>query len=67
VLALNQQTLKGWRLSALSIWLDPEVVQTREDFLGVLEAVTTPNNERLPEYAFVIESLAKRYIDENDL
>ncbi|MBI5451078.1 MAG: hypothetical protein HY940_06940 [Gammaproteobacteria bacterium] len=67
VLALNHDTLKGWRLSALSTWLDPLIVQTREDFMDVLQAVTTPNNERLPEYAFVIESVAKGYINENDL
>lgn len=67
VLALNHDTLKGWRLSALSTWLDPLVVQTREDFMNVLQAVTTPKNARLPEYAFVIESVAKGYINENDL
>lgn len=67
VLALNHQTLKGWRLSALSTWLDPEVVQTRDDFIGVIRAVTTPVAERLPEFAFVVESVAKGYINENDL
>lgn len=67
VLALNQQTLKGWRLSALSTWLDPDIVQTQGDFLEVIQAVTTPVNESLPEFAFVVESVAKGYIDENDL
>ncbi len=67
VLALNHQTLKGWRLSALSTWLDPEVVQTRDDFLEVIQAVTTPLDERLPEFAFVVESVARGYINENDL
>lgn len=67
VLKLNHDTLKGWRLSALSTWLDPLVVQTREDVMNVLRAVTTPNSEGLPEYAFVIESVAKGYINENDL
>ena len=62
VLALNHDTLKGWRLSALSTWLDPLIVQTREDFVNVLRAVSTPRNERLPEYAFVVESVAKGYI-----
>lgn len=67
VLALNHKTLKHWRLSALSTWLDPEVVQTRDDLLEVIHAVTTPVNECLPEYAFVIESVAKGYFDESDL
>lgn len=67
VLALNHETLKRWRLSALSIWLDPDVVQTREDFIEVIQAVTAPVAERLPEFAFVIESVAKGYFDEVDL
>lgn len=67
VLALNHDTLKGWRLAALSTWLDPLVVQTREDFMDVLLAVTMPEKGQLPEYAFVIESVAKGYINENDL
>jgi hypothetical protein len=67
VLALNHHTLKGWRLSALSIWLDPEVVQTRDDFIRVIKAVTTPVAECLPEFAFVVEYVAKGYIYEDDL
>jgi hypothetical protein len=67
VLALNHETLNGWRRSALSTWLDPAVVKTRDDLISVLQAVTAPVNECLPEYAFVIESVAKGYIDENDL
>lgn len=67
VLKLNHETLKGWRLSALSTWLDPEVVRTRDDFLEVIRVVTMPVDERLPEFAYVIESVAKGYIHENDL
>ena len=67
VLSLNHDTLKGWRLAALSTWLDPDVVQTRDDFIGVIQAVTTPSDELMPEFAFVVESVAKRYINENDL
>lgn len=67
VLKLNHDTLKGWRLSALSTWLDPQVVRTRGDLVDVIQAVTTPNNEQLPEFAFVIESVAKGYINENNL
>lgn len=67
VLTLNHDTLKSWRLAALSTWLDPLIVQTREDFINVLAAVTAPRIDGLPEYAFVIESVAKGYIHENDL
>lgn len=67
VLELNHETLKGWRLSALSVWLDPEVVQTLDDFVEVIRAVTIPVAERLPEFAYVIESVAKGYINESDL
>lgn len=67
MLALNHQTLKGWRLSALSAWFDPETIQSRDDIIGVIQAVTTPTAERLPEFAYVIESVAKGYINENDL
>ena len=67
VLSLNHDTLKGWRLAALSTWLDPDVVQTRDDFIDVIQAVTTPIADCLPEFAFVLESVAKGYMNENDL
>jgi len=67
VLSLNHDTLKSWRLAVLSTWLDPDVVQTRDDFIGVIQAVTTPLADRMPEFAFVVESVAKGYINENDL
>lgn len=67
VLALNHDTLRRWRLSALSIWLDPLIIHTRDDFMAVLAAVTMPINGVLPEFAFVIESVAKGYLHENDL
>jgi len=67
VLMLNHQTLKGWRLAALSTWLDPEIVQTRDDVIRVIEAVTAPVAQRLPEFAFVIESVARGYLNEDDV
>ncbi|PJJ96217.1 hypothetical protein CO611_09960 [Lysobacteraceae bacterium NML03-0222] len=67
VLKLDHETLKGWRLSALSVWLDPDVIQTREDFIEVIQAVTTPVDERLPEFAYVIESVARSHINETHL
>jgi hypothetical protein len=62
VLALNHETLKIWRLAALGAWLDPHIVQTRDDFLAVLRAVTVPADGQLPEFAFVIESIAREYL-----
>jgi hypothetical protein len=62
VLHLNHDTLKGWRKSAIAAWLDPEVIQTLEDFEEVAQAMEEPVEGRLPEYAFVIGSIAKGYL-----
>lgn len=62
VLGLDHDTLKGWRRSAIEVWLDPEVIQNRDDFEKVAKAMEMPVNGRLPEFAFVIESIAKDYL-----
>lgn len=62
VLQLDHDTLKGWRKSAINVWLDPEVVQTREDFEEVAQAMEEPVEGQLPEYAFVIGSIAREYL-----
>ncbi|CAB3730357.1 Uncharacterised protein [Achromobacter insolitus] len=62
VLELNHDTLKGWRKAAIDAWLDPDVVQTREDFEKVAQAIEEPANGKLPEFAFVIGSIAKNYL-----
>ena len=67
VLALNHDTLKDWRSAAIAAWLDPTVVQTLDDFEDVLRVMTEPLNKRLPEYAFVIESITRRYLNENNV
>lgn len=67
VLALNHDTLKAWRSSAIAAWLDPSIVQTVNDFQDVLRAMTEPRHHRLPEYAFVIESIMKRYLNEANI
>jgi len=64
ILALNHDTLKGWRSAAIAAWLDPNIVQTSDDFQEVLRAMTESRNKRLPEYAFVIESITRRYLNE---
>jgi hypothetical protein len=64
MLLLNHDTLKGWRKQAVEAWLDPDVVQSADDFKAVLAAVTTPKGGTLPEFAFAIESVARSYLDE---
>lgn len=64
MLLLNHDTLKGWRKQAIEAWLDPEVVQSPDDFRAVLAAVTTPKDGTLPEFAFAIEAVARSYLDE---
>ena len=62
VLKLDHDTLNGWRKSAIDAWLDPDVVQTREDFQKVVRAMEEPVAGKLPEYAFVIGSIAREYL-----
>ena len=62
VLDLDHDTLKGWRKSAIDIWLDPQVIQTLEDFEEVARAMEEPVEGKLPEYAFVIGSIAREYL-----
>ncbi|MBS0368065.1 MAG: hypothetical protein JSS57_02575 [Proteobacteria bacterium] len=62
VLQLDHKTLDGWRKSAIDTWLDPEVIQTREDFEGVIQELEKPIDGKLPEFAFVIGAVAKGYI-----
>ncbi|RBP52900.1 hypothetical protein [Arenicella xantha] len=63
VLHLNHDTLKGWRKAALDSFLDPEVIVTREDFERVVQAVEQSSNDKLPEFSFVIASVAKQYLE----
>lgn len=62
VLQLEHETLNGWRKSAIDTWLDPDVIQSRADFEEVIRAVETPIDGKLPEFAFVIGAIAKRYL-----
>ncbi|MDH0629546.1 hypothetical protein N5D36_23785 [Pseudomonas mosselii] len=62
VLKLDHKTLDGWRRSAIEAWLNPEVIQTREDFEEVIQAVENPVDGRLPEFSFVISAIARGYL-----
>ncbi len=62
VLQLDHDTLNGWRKSAIDAWLDPEVIKTRQDLEEVAQAMEEPVEGKLPEYAFVIGSIAKEYL-----
>lgn len=63
-LKLDHITLNKWRLAAIQVWLDIEVVKTPDDFLEVLSIMETPVNDTLPEFAFVISSIIKGYLNE---
>lgn len=62
VLQLDHDTLNGWRKSAIDAWLDPDVIQTRQDLEKVVQKMEEPFEGKLPEYAFVIGSIAKEYL-----
>lgn len=62
VLKLDHKTLNGWRMSAIEAWLNPEVIQTREDFEAVIQAVENPVDGKLPEFSFVISAIARGYL-----
>lgn len=62
VLRLDHATLTGWRKSAIEAWLDPEIVQSREDLEKVARVMDQPTGGRLSEFAFVIKSIAEGYL-----
>lgn len=66
-LGLNHKTLKDHRVSALSAWLNPDVIDSHDSIREVIRVVSTPSNGKLPEFAFVIEAAARMYINEDDL
>lgn len=63
VLKLDHKTLDGWRRSAIEAWLNPEVIQTRDDIEAVIQAVENPIDGRLPEFSFVIRAIARGYLE----
>ncbi|WP_298618823.1 hypothetical protein [uncultured Zoogloea sp.] len=62
VLRLDHETLNDWRRSAIEAWLDPDVIQSRDDFEEVVRAVEISIDGYLPEFAFVIGSIARGYL-----
>ena len=62
ILKLDHPTLCGWRQNAIDVWLDEEILQTREDVAAVISAIQTVVDDRLPEFSFVIEAIALRYL-----
>jgi len=63
ILKLDHPTLCGWRQNAIDIWLDEEILQSREDLVAVISAIQTVVDERLPEFSFVIEAIALCYLE----
>ena len=62
ILKFDHPTLCGWRQNAIDVWLDEEILQTREDVAAVISAIQTVLDGRLPEFSFVIEAIALRYL-----
>jgi hypothetical protein len=63
ILRLDHQTLCGWRVSAIEVWLDDDILQSREDITEVIEAVRKATDGKLPEFSFIIEAVASGYLD----
>jgi len=63
ILNLDHPTLCGWRQNAIDVWLDEEILQSREDLDAVISAIQTVVDGRLPEFSFVIEAIALRYME----
>jgi len=59
ILQLDHDTLKGWRKAAVEAWFDLEVIKDRDDFEKLAQAMEKPVDGKLPEYAFVIGSIAR--------
>jgi hypothetical protein len=59
VLRLNHETLTGWWLATFDVFLDPRVIQTREDVEALIARLDQPQNGRLVEYCFCIKNVAK--------
>lgn len=63
ILKLDHPTLCGWRQNAIDVWLDEEILRSREDLDAVISAVQTVVDDRLAEFSFVIEAIALRYLE----
>jgi uncharacterized protein (TIGR02646 family) len=67
ILGLNHKTLANARLYALSSWFSADVIDSLDSVKDLMREVSTPKNGQLVEYAFVIEAVARMYINEDDL
>ena len=62
ILKLDHKTLFDWRGSAIEAWLNDEILLSRDDVLEVIGSIQKVVDGKLPEYAFVIEAIASRYL-----
>ena len=62
VLRLDHATLNGWRSAAIDRFLPERENTPALELQSVLDAMTRPSNEQLPEFAFVIAQLARDYL-----
>lgn len=63
ILKLDHPTLCGWRQNATDVWLDDEILQSRDDVAAVIREIRNVHDNRLPEFSFVIEAIALRYLE----
>lgn len=64
VLNLDDETLTGWRMNAIEIFL--EGIESREDAELAVRKTSEPENGRLPEYCFAIRQVVEELIQPAD-
>jgi len=61
-LKLDHKTLRDWRASAIEAWLPDEIIESKKDLIDIIDSLRQAVNGNLPEYAFIIEAIALRYL-----
>lgn len=62
VLRLNHKTLQDWRKAAIDAFLHEDVIRTRADVQQLIDALDSPRDGELQEFAFCIRSAAEQLI-----
>lgn len=62
LLKLNHDTLKGYRRSWVSVFLAPDVWESRDDLVHLIEKVSAPTDGKLTKFSFCIVSAASQIL-----
>jgi uncharacterized protein (TIGR02646 family) len=62
VLKLDHATLNGWRRGAIQSWMD-DLPASRDELSQQIETLNTPQNDRLAEFCFVIQSYLRSLLE----